>query len=507
MTKSDLAIVDELKYNSGDYFDKVLIKPTGFREYDVRWLIDKEINYLGFTVVGQAFGTLLQKDYGQKDIVVAHDFRKYSQNVKNAFVIGLMSSGMNVTDILLGMSPTLYYSQHYLGIKGGAMVTASHNENGWTGIKLCYDLSKTLGPDGIIRLKEIVYSGDFAKGEGSYKIDNTVRQSYIDDMVSRAKTSRKLKIVVATGNGTGGIFTPDIFRQAGHEVVEQHVELDWDFPNFNPNPEDIAFLKDIGEKVRKEKADLGVGIDGDGDRLGIVDEHGEEIFSDKIGLLLAREIASENPGSTFVVDVKSTGLFKVDDLLETNNCNTVYWKTGHSYIKSKVHETGAIAGFEKSGHFFLNEPYGRIYDDGSLSSLIFANMVSNQDKTVSELLSELTKSYNSPTMAPYADDLEKYNIVEKVTELYKKDKEDGVETSGVGIEYLITVNGIRVQYKDKSWGLVRASSNKPSLVVVVESFTTRKRLYDIIEDISGKLDEIGGVGEWDQKLPDYPGED
>ncbi|MFC1493257.1 phosphomannomutase/phosphoglucomutase, partial [candidate division KSB1 bacterium] len=318
MSNSKIEIVEELRYNSADFFQKALIKPTGFREYDVRWLIDKELNYTGLTVLGQAYGTYLKKEYAIDKIVVGHDFRKYSQNVKNAFVNGVLSSGMDIVDIGLCLSPTLYFAQHHLGIKGGAMITASHNENGWTGIKLCYDLSKTLGPDDIKKLRDIVYSGDFLTGKGSYALETSVQKEYIKDVAAKADTGRKLKVVIATGNGTGGLYTPEIFRLAGHEVIEQHVEPDWDFPNFNPNPEDISFLKDIGQKVRDVNADLGIGIDGDGDRLGVVDENGEEIFSDKIGLLVARDIAPKHPGSKFIIDVKSTGLFKVDEIISSN---------------------------------------------------------------------------------------------------------------------------------------------------------------------------------------------
>jgi len=509
MTTKDfhIPIVDELSVNSGEYFTKALIKSTGFREYDVRWLIEKELNYQGLVVLGAAYGTMLQTDYKIKTIVVSNDFRYYSQNVKNAFVIGLLSSGMHVVDIGLNVTPGLYFAQHHLGIEGGAMITASHNENGWTGIKLGYGLSKTLEPDGINRYKEIVYSGKFIKGNGSYTTETSLPDAYVQDLVDKAKTGRKLKIVVATGNGTAGMFTPEILRRAGHEVIERHVKLDWNFPNFNPNPEDISFLKDIGSRTREAGADLGVGIDGDGDRAGIVDEHGEEVFSDKIGLLIARDIARDHPGGTFVVDVKSTGLFMVDDVLLSQNCTTIFWKTGHSYLKSKVRETGAIAGFEKSGHFFFNKPFGRGYDDGTLSAIIFCNLLSNQNKSVSELLSELPNSYQTPTMAPYCDDNEKYRVVEQITQMFKKDFEEKKQVAGQDIVEIITVNGVRVHYADKSWGLVRASSNRPSLVVVAESFTTRKRMYDIIDDITRRLNSTGKVGKWDQYLPPYPGED
>jgi len=503
----ELSIVEDLSVNSADYLNKALIKSTGFREYDVRWLIEKELNYQGLFVLGCAYGTFLQTEFSITKIVVGHDYRSYSQNVKNPFVIGLMSTGMDVVDIGLTLSPALYFAQYHLGIEGGAMITASHNENGWTGIKLCYGLSKTLGPEAIIRFKETTYRGKYLSGRGSYSINTGIPGAYIQDTAAIARTQRRLKVVVATGNGTAGLYTPEILRRAGHDVVEQHIDLDWNFPNFNPNPEDIRFLHDIGKRTREAGADLGVGIDGDGDRLGIVDEHGEEVFSDKIGLLFARDIAQEHPGSTFIVDVKSTGLFKMDDILTSSGCTTIYWKTGHSYLKSKVQETGAIAGFEKSGHMFFNKPYGRAYDDGSRAAVIFCNLLSNTDKSVSELIGEFPKTYNSPTMAPYCDDHEKYAVVEKMTAMFRKDLEEKKQVAGVDIVDIITVNGVRVHYADGSWGLVRASSNKPSLVVVAESFTTRKRMYDIIENIEQRLDTFGIIGAWDQKLPPYPGED
>jgi len=503
----ELDIVEDLKPNSGDFFRKAHIRSTGFREYDVRFLIEKDLNYQGVFVLGSAYGTLLQVEYGVNRIVVGHDFRYYSQNVKNAFVMGLMSTGMCITDIGLCVSPALYFAQHHLNIEGCAMITASHNANGWTGVKLGYALSKTLGPEGVKKLKETVYRGKYLREKGSYEINTGISEAYINDVARMADTKKKLKVVIATGNGTGGLFTPEILRRAGHEVIEQHVELDWNFPNFNPNPEDISFLKDIGARVRESGADLGIGVDGDADRCGIIDEHGEEIFSDKIGLLFARDIAQEHPGSTFVVDVKSTGLFKIDDILEKQNCNVIYWKTGHSYLKSKVQDEGAIAGFEKSGHMFFNKPYGRAYDDGSLAAVIFCNLLSASDKSVSELLGELTRSFNTPTMAPRCGDREKYKVVDAVTEMYRKDMDEGRQIAGVDIQEIITVNGVRVHYSDGSWGLVRASSNVPSLVVVAESFSTKRRLYDIVEDIKSKLGKFPEVGVWDQDLPPYPGED
>lgn len=500
------SICESVAANSADYFSRALVKSTGFREYDVRWLIGQELNEAGMILIGQAFGTLLQEDYRLTQVVVGHDYRQYSQAVQNALVLGLLSTGLEVIDIGLTLSPALYFAQYHLQCKGGAMVTASHNENGWTGIKLGYDYSRTLGPEGILRLRQILHGRKFIWGRGAYRRDDSLGEAYLADLAGRGRKGRQLRIVVATGNGTAGLFTPEALRRCGHEVIERYSQLDWNFPHFNPNPEDVAFLEDIGRAVTESRADLGIGIDGDGDRLGVVDERGHEIFSDKVGLLLARDMARENRGSTFVVDVKSTGLFRIDAVLAENGCRTVYWKTGHSYIKSKVHELSALAGFEKSGHIFLGGRYGRAYDDGTLAAITFCNMLAKAEKPLSQLLAELPRSFQTPTMAPYCADAEKYAVVEQIRAGFEADLAAGRGVAGVRIKELITVNGVRAHFEDGSWGLLRASSNKPSLVVVAESFGRRKRLYEIVADIERRLAETGKVGAWDQTLPPYAGE-
>lgn len=504
---SSTKIHQSIQEKTKEYFQDPLISDNGFREYDVRWLIGKELNYQGILLLGKALGTQLQEDHNIDDVVVGFDYRKYSQNVKNAFVIGLLSTGMKVIDIGLTLSPITYFAQHFLDVKGCAMITASHNENGWTGIKLGYGLSMTFGPEGINRLKSIVKSGEFIDGKGIYSIKEGMIEEYIDDITKDINIEKKLKIVVATGNGTAGIIAPEIMRRVGFEVVELHTDLDWDFPNFNPNPEDIAFLESIGECVRKEKADIGIGIDGDGDRLGVVDENGEEVFSDKVGLIIARDFIKQFPGSTFVVDVKTTGQYLTDEVLKENNANTVYWKTGHSYIKSKVRELSALAGFERSGHMFLNKPFGRGYDDACLAAIALCQVMSKNDRTVSELLSTLPQSFQSPTMSPYCDDKKKYNVVKTILKSYVNDRKKGKLIAGLKVKELIDVNGVRVVFEDNSWGLVRASSNQPCLVIVAESFGSKKQLYDIVDDINSRLEKFPEVGKFDQTLPPYEGEE
>ena len=306
--------------------------------------------------------------------------------------------------------------------------------------------------------------------------------------------------MVACGNGTAGVFAPEILRKIGCEVIELDCNLDWNFPKYNPNPEDLKMLHEISKMVKEKNADIGFGFDGDGDRVGVIDNNGNEIFSDKIGLLIARDLSSNHKNSKFVVDVKSTGLFANDKILNENQCKTIYWKTGHSHIKRKVHSEKALAGFEKSGHFFFNEPLGYGYDDGINSAIQICHLLDNNVKKMSELISDIPKTFQSPTMAPYCDDDKKYQVVEEVVKKIEEIKNKKIKIDNQIIEDILTVNGVRFSFVDGSWGLIRASSNKPSLVVVTESPTSDERKTKIFRFIDSLLQETGKIGEYDQKI-------
>jgi phosphomannomutase/phosphoglucomutase len=277
-------------------------------------------------------------------------------------------------------------------------------------------------------------------------------------------------------------------------------ELDFTFPKYNPNPEDHEMLHAMAEAVKREGADLALGFDGDGDRCGVVDDEGEEIFADKIGLMLARDLSALHKGSTFIADVKSTGLYATDPVLKANDASTVYWKTGHSYIKRKTAEIGALAGFEKSGHFFFNAPYGRGYDDGLVAAAaILAMMDRNPGKRLSELKKALPTAWTSLTMSPHCADETKYGVVEDVVKEYEALAASGGSILGRKIRDLVTVNGVRVTLEDGSWVLVRASSNKPELVVVVESMRSaddmRALFRDEVKPRLAKRPEVGGYNQ------------
>jgi phosphomannomutase / phosphoglucomutase len=499
MTRWD--INTNVPFNSYEYLEKTLITPNGFREYDVRWRIGKEINPNGFVVLGKAYGTLIQDLTGEKEVVLGHDFRFYSQELARSFTVGLLSTGAHVIDIGMCISPMVYFAQHYFKSKGGVMITASHNENGWSGAKLADGLSSTLGPDGILAFRRAVESGKYREGAGLYESFDGIFEPYLADALAPGLLKRKIKVVLAAGNGTAGRFAPPVLRAAGCEVVEVDCTADWDFKKHNPNPENLEFMHSMQAALFASKADLGIGIDGDGDRIGVMDDQGRELFSDKLGLLLARWIFPRFPSRSVVIDVKSTGAFFVDPILAAAKTSVLLEKTGHSYIKARVRASGALAGFEKSGHWFFSEPFGRGYDDAVVSALQVLRLLDEAGKPLSALMDELPKTWQSPTLGLECPDTVKYDVVQAVTELYQKDKAAGVRIGGSAIKEIITVNGVRFVLDNGSFGLVRASSNQPSLVVVGESTESEDQLYDIVEHIQARLAATGKVGKYDQQMP------
>ena len=480
----------------------IKIDPYGFREYDARWLYEKDINQSGIENLGRGLGTQI-KIHTKKDnprIIVGHDYRSYSEEIKTALKKGLISTGCNIEDIGLSLSPMVYFAQFNLDADAVAMVTASHNENGWTGVKMGIKKGLTHAPEEMKELKEITLNEKFSKGDGNEKEIKDFDKIYKNDLINKNKINKKIKAVVACGNGTAGIFAPDILRGIGCEVIELDCNLDWNFPKYNPNPEDLKMLHEIAKVVKENNADIGFGFDGDGDRVGVIDNEGNEIFSDKIGLLIARNLSSKHNNSKFVVDVKSTGLYSKDKILLENNCETIYWKTGHSHIKRKVNTEKALAGFEKSGHFFFNQPLGYGYDDGINSAIHVCHLLDNENKKMSEIINELPNTFQTPTMAPFCKDEEKYQVVEDLVKKVEQIKNNKTKIDGQEITEVLTVNGVRFSFEDGSWGLIRASSNKPSLVIVTESPTSdnrKKKIFDFIDDLLQKTEKIG---EYDQKI-------
>src|SRR5471032_256195 len=492
----------DLKPNSFDYENLALVTANGFREYDARWLFGKEINLLGIQALGLGLGTYLHDIGVQPKVVTGHDFCSYSLSIKQALIIGLLQAGCEVHDIGLALSPIAYYAQFALDCPAVAMVTASHNENGWTGVKMGAQRPLTFGPEEMGALKKIVLEGlGQERPGGSYVAVPDMRETYLTAVTKGHKLSRPIKVIAACGNGTAGAFAPEALRRIGAEVIGMDTELDFTFPKYNPNPEDMEMLHAMGHAVKAEGADLCLGFDGDGDRCGVVDDTGREIFADKIGVMLARDLSATHKGAQFVVDVKSTGLYLTDPVLKANGVKTDYWKTGHSYIKRRTAELKALAGFEKSGHFFFNPPIGLGYDDGIVAGIAVLEMLDRAGPAkLSALYDGLPKTWGSPTMSPFCPDDKKYAVVEAMVQEYTALKGKGETLLGQKIVSVVTVNGVRVTLEDGTWGLVRASSNKPSLVVVVESPASEANMRAMFKDIDTRLSRHPEVGEYDQKI-------
>ena len=488
--------------NTWEFLRDAMITPTGFREYDARWKYPDDINLPGITALGLGLGTQMQRRGIEPVIAVGNDYREYSLSVKNALMLGLMQAGIHVKDIGPALSPMAYFAQFHLNAPAVAMITASHNPNGWTGVKMGFERPLTHGPDEMSELREIVLNGEGKPAAGGgYEFVHGVREAYLDDLVGDFKMSRKLKVVCATGNGTASAFAPDLFERLGVEVVPSHNKLDYNFPNYNPNPEAMEMLHDMSASVKASGADFALGFDGDGDRCGVVDDEGEEIFADKVGVIMARDLSKIYPNAIFVADVKSTGLFASDPELRANGVTADYWKTGHSHMKRRVKELGALAGFEKSGHYFLAEPLGRGYDCGMRVAVEICKLMDrNPDMSMSDLRKALPVTYATPTMSPYCADEEKYAVLERIVAKLVAMADGGGTLAGRAITQVVTVNGARVILDNGSWGLVRASSNTPNLVVVCESPESDAELRAIFAQLDAVIRTEPLVGEYDQTI-------
>lgn len=454
-----------------------------FREYDIRGLVNNEdLNEANVELIAKGFGSLL-KERGVDRCLVGYDNRSYSKGLIEAAISGLISTGVHVTNIGQVTVPLAYWSQYHLDIPAVCMGTASHNPNGWFGLKLGYEKSSTLLGQELVDLYNRVSEENFTHGEGTRKDISTdqMMSVYRDDLMKRAKLNRPLKIVVNCGNGAAGPVNVPALRSFGCEVIEQNTTPDATFPNHEPNPSSVGFQKALEAKVLETGADCGIGFDADGDRLGVIDNLGRTMYPDKILIFLARLELIKHPGASIVFDVKSSRA--VADDVKAHGGVPVLWKTGHSYIKAKSKEVNAPVSGERSGHIFYRSGYFG-YDDGLFAALKFLEYVSTQSKTIAQLHDEVSAYSTSPTYEAHCADDVKYQIVDKlVSELKAK----------YGADRVIDINGARVEFED-GWGLVRASSNLPKLVLVFEG-KTKERMESIISEFEKLLKAYPEVGE------------
>lgn len=488
--------------NTWAFLRDAMIAPTGFREYDARWTYPGQINLPGVTALGLGLGTQMRARGIAPAIAVGNDYRDYSLAIKQALILGLIQAGIQVSDIGPALSPMAYFAQFHLDLPAVAMVTASHNPNGWTGVKMGFERPLTHGPDEMAELRDIVLQGrGRAHPGGGWRFVDGVMEAYLDDLAGDFRLSRPVKVVCATGNGTAGAFAPRLLERIGAEVVPLHCGLDYTFPHYNPNPEALEMLHDMAEALRASGADLALGFDGDGDRCGVVDDEGQEVFADKVGVILARDLARRHPDAVFVADVKSTGLFASDPVLKALGASTDYWKTGHSHMKRRVRDLGALAGFEKSGHYFLAPPIGRGYDCGMRVAVELCRLMDrNPGRSFSDLRRALPVTHASPTMSPFCPDTEKYAVLARIVDRLQALWAAGGSLGGQPISGIVTVNGARVMLQNGGWGLVRASSNTPNLVVVCESPASAAELAAIFADLDAVIRTEPLVGAYDQTL-------
>lgn len=463
------------------------LKKTMFREYDLRGLVnEEELNEGSVEIIAKAYGTML-RNRGIEKTVAGYDLRTGSKELSEVAIQGLLSTGIDVIAIGRVLTPIMYASQYHFETKGGMMVTASHNPNGWLGFKLALGYSYTLGPDEMKELYELTVSEDFASGTGTRRDEDYI-PIYAEDVLGRVKLARPVKVVVNAGNGTAGPIVPDILRRAGCEVVEFLTEPDLDYKHYFPNPSKVEMMEDTGRETVKADAEVGFAFDGDGDRLGITDENGNVIWPDRFMAILSRDILEEHPGSTIVYDVKSSRALGED--IKAHDGEPLMWKTGHSYIKQKLHETQAPFAGEMSGHIFFGPPIYYGFDDAVFTALKMAEVLSKSEKSFSELIAEIPTYISTPTLQASCPDEIKYDIVEKIV---KELQADGYNV--VTFDNNPKAGG-RIEHPE-GWGLIRASSNLPVLVLRFEA-TSEEKLEELKALVKSKMDQYDEIGkEWE----------
>jgi phosphomannomutase/phosphoglucomutase len=465
-----------------------------FREYDLRGREnEQELNERSAFLIGKGYGTFLsRKNISQ--CVLGHDNRGTSDAMHSALKNALKSCGIHVLDIGLVTTPMMYWAQIFfhqqegLDTRGGVMVTASHNPVGWNGMKLADDYASTLLTDDLQHIYHLILTDDFLQGSGSSETRN-IFDEYCADVVSRSRISKPLKVVINTANGTAGAFAPTIFQRAGCTVIEHFTELDPTYPHYTPNPAEVGMMEDTGQVVRESGAQLGLAIDADGDRLGLTDENGSIIWPDRYMILLSRQILEHHPSAKIVFDVKTSNALPEDIL--AHGGVPIMWKTGHSYIKSKMHEEHAALAGEMSGHIFFAEGYYG-FDDAIFVGLKLVEYLSNQNRSLSQVIADTPYYVSTPTYSAECRDTDglkadvyKYKVVDELTQYFKSHNYD-----------VIDINGVRVSFADGSWGLVRASSNLPTLVIRFEA-KSQDQLEEIILLFRNLLEGYPGVSkEW-----------
>ena len=456
---------------------KPSINPQIFREYDIRGIVGTDLTPASVTSIGKAIGTYIRRGNG-KNMILGRDVRSSSVEFCNILSKALNSTGCNVIDIGMVPTPVLYFALHHFNADGGVMITGSHNPPEFNGFKISQGFHSLYG-EKVQELKGLIEVNDFEVGTGITQ-QQPVLAEYMEKICSILEIPRKIKVVVDGGNGCFGIVGPDLLKKLGQTPIEIFSEPDGTFPNHHPDPTVSEHLTDLIEKVRLENAELGIGFDGDADRIGVVDEKGNILWGDQLLTIFARDILSRNPGATIVGEVKcSQNLYKD---IKKHGGVPVMAAAGHSLIKNKMRETGALLAGEMSGHIcFADNYYG--FDDAIFAACRVLQIVAQSNKKVSEMLADLPETAYTPEIRIDCPDDQKFKIVRELTEIFREKYE------------VIDIDGVRVNFDD-GWALIRASNTQPVLVLRLEA-VTKERLKELVAVIKKQTDKYKPVIQFD----------
>ncbi len=446
------------------------MNPGIFREYDIRGIAGKDIKEEDVVNIGKAYGSVLSRE-NKKIVSVGRDCRKTSEKFSQLFIQGIISTGCNVIDIGTCPTPVLYFSIHHLDLDGGAMVTASHNPPEYNGFKLMSG-QDSIHSQGLQDVRKLIENNDFSQGSGTVTKKDMITP-YMDNVVNIIDIKKPIRVGIDAGNGTGGLTALPVLKRLGCEIHDIYCDLDGTFPNHEADPTQKKNLLDLIDLVKKEKLDLGVGYDGDADRIGVVDKNGEVIYGDQLMVIYAREILARHPGATFISEVKCS-MVMYDDIRKHGG-NAIMWRTGHSLIKKKMKEENAALAGEMSGHMFFKDRYLG-FDDALYATCRLLEIMAATGMGVDELIRDLPRTYTTPEIrVDCADDI-KFDVVDKIVACFKARQE------------VIDIDGMRALYDD-GWGLVRASNTQPALVLRFEALS-RERLDEIRKEIETELNRI-----------------
>ncbi len=460
-----------------------MINPLIFRAYDIRGIahrpqhdLEIDLDPSGAELIGKGFGTYLIRLYDKKDpeIVVGMDIRLSSPELQKAFITGLTSTGCNVTDMGESTSPLVYYAVHKYDFDGGTSITASHNPKEYNGFKLLGRKAHSICGDDLQDVLKIIEEEDFEEGLGQTRTKDDIFCDYLEEVTSKIELSRPLKIVVDAGNGVAGLFAPELLEKLGCEVIKMYCKPDGDFPNHEANPEDAENLRELAERVVSEGADLGIGFDGDGDRIGIIDEQGNHYHSDTTLIPIARDLLRYTPDANIVFDIKSSKVLE-NDIAERGG-NPVRSKTGHSFIEKTMHDIGAPLAGEVSGHIFFGKKYYDWYgfDDAMFAAAVILRILADEEKPFSQLFKGLPEVVNTPEIKAHCPDNKKFEHIEKIASHFDS------------LYDCLTIDGVFINFDKDSWGAIRCSNTTPNMTIRFEA-PTEERLKEIQEIMHGHL--------------------